>query len=63
MTREKMQIDITKEARDHLKALAYSKGMTLSVFMLKAAAAQGDAKAKRLIAQILKEKYKKQTNK
>lgn len=58
-----MQIDITQEARDHLKSLAYSRGMTLSVFMLTAAAEAGDGKAKRLIADILKNKYQKRTEK
>jgi hypothetical protein len=49
VARTQLQIDITTEARDHLKSLAYSKGLTLKEYILKAAAEMGDAKAKRLI--------------
>lgn len=55
----KLQIEITKEAKDHLKALAYSKGLTLTEYILNAAADHGDAKAKKLIAAILENKNKK----
>jgi uncharacterized protein (DUF1778 family) len=63
MVRPKIQIDISPEARAYLKSLAYSRGQSLTEYILKAAADAGDAKAKRLIEESIKLKNKKAVNK
>jgi hypothetical protein len=59
VARTQLQIDITTEARDHLKSLAYSKGLTLKEYVLKAVAEMGDAKARKLIEASLSVKRTK----
>lgn len=62
--RTKLQIDISDEARAHIKALAYSKGMTLTEYVITAIADKGDAKAKKLLEKrkLNKQKIKKASN-
>lgn len=61
--RPKLQIDITVEAREHLKSLAYSRGQTLTQFILLAAAEAGDSKAKKLIEKSMEEKRHRSSSK
>jgi hypothetical protein len=63
MIRPKLQIDISPQARDYLKALAYSRGQTLTEYILIAAAEAGDAKAKKLIEESMKLKHHKSVSK
>ena len=57
-SRQKLQIDAPDEIRERAKAVAYTRGSSLTDFVLEALSKMGDAKLTKLIAKELEQKTK-----
>ena len=55
-TRPKLQIDASPAVRQRAKAVAYDRGMSLTEFVLKALAKEGDKELTKLIKTDLNER-------